>query len=334
MANPSVTYTFTNGTSADGPEVSQNFTDLINSLTDGTKDITINDLTTNGNTTLGSNSSDTLSVNALVDANFLSDGTATIGTTANPWPSLYLDNAATDGGAIYFDAGSTEYIKANAAGTELDFGGFTTMTFGETTAFNIGDGTDANVTATINADSGDAALVLQVNNAAANAWKIFNDNTNDVLECAYNGNTLFQVDSTNGIATFSDSGGDTLSIDPTSPGATVSTTDNRAHPQSIVKAWAHLDVGNAGAVTVTDGLNTTSAAYAGGSLTVTLGNDMANATYAVMANVSSGAQSTHTPVVVNHAAGTFVIQNHRFSDGNDRTWANGDKVEFIAIGRQ
>lgn len=64
MPNPSVTYTFSNGTSADATQVNTNFTDVINGITDGTKDLTILSLTTNGNTVLGSDSSDSLSVNA------------------------------------------------------------------------------------------------------------------------------------------------------------------------------------------------------------------------------------------------------------------------------
>ncbi len=70
MAGPSVTYTFTNGTVADASQVNQNFTDLINGLTDGTKDLNINALTAagaatfNGNTTIGNASGDTSTVNA------------------------------------------------------------------------------------------------------------------------------------------------------------------------------------------------------------------------------------------------------------------------------
>ena len=70
MASPSVTYTFTNGTTADGSQVSQNFTDILNGITDGSKDLTINALTCNGavefdgNVTLGDGSSDDLTVNA------------------------------------------------------------------------------------------------------------------------------------------------------------------------------------------------------------------------------------------------------------------------------
>lgn len=70
MASPSVTYTFSNSTTADATQVNQNFTDLINSLTDGTKDLSISALTCagnatfNGNTTIGNASSDTLTITA------------------------------------------------------------------------------------------------------------------------------------------------------------------------------------------------------------------------------------------------------------------------------
>lgn len=48
MANPSVTYTFTNGTTADGSQVSQNFADLIAGMTDGTKSFSIDALSVAG----------------------------------------------------------------------------------------------------------------------------------------------------------------------------------------------------------------------------------------------------------------------------------------------
>jgi hypothetical protein len=51
MAAPSVTYTFTNGTTIDATQVNTNFTDLISGMSDGTKDFTINALTANGSAT-------------------------------------------------------------------------------------------------------------------------------------------------------------------------------------------------------------------------------------------------------------------------------------------
>jgi len=47
MAAPSVTYTFANSTIADATQVNQNFNDLINALSDGTKDLSFNDLQVN-----------------------------------------------------------------------------------------------------------------------------------------------------------------------------------------------------------------------------------------------------------------------------------------------
>lgn len=110
-----MTYTFVNGTSADGTEVNTNFTDLVNGVGDGTKDLTINALTTNSNITMGGD--------LLPD----SANTRDVGSTTKTFVALYLDNTTTDSGAIYFDAGTTEYIKGSADGTQLDIGGFTSL---------------------------------------------------------------------------------------------------------------------------------------------------------------------------------------------------------------
>jgi hypothetical protein len=45
MASPSVTYPFINGQISAGPQVEQNFRDLVNGMTDGTSDLSINTLT-------------------------------------------------------------------------------------------------------------------------------------------------------------------------------------------------------------------------------------------------------------------------------------------------
>lgn len=135
MAAPSVTYTFTNDTAADATEVNQNFTDIINGITDGTKDITVNLLqangaaTFNGNVTLGNATGDDITFTGRVasDIDPKTAATSTLGDATQTWQALYLDNTTTDGGAIYFDGGSTEFIKANAAGTELALGGFSAL---------------------------------------------------------------------------------------------------------------------------------------------------------------------------------------------------------------
>jgi hypothetical protein len=82
MANPTVTYTFVNGNVADASQVNQNFTDLINSLTDGSKSLNIDALTAagaatlNGNVTLGNAVGDAITVNGAF-AGTGGDGSAT-----------------------------------------------------------------------------------------------------------------------------------------------------------------------------------------------------------------------------------------------------------------
>jgi hypothetical protein len=48
MAAPSVTYTFANSTTADATQVNQNFTDILNGLSDGTKDLSVSQVTAAG----------------------------------------------------------------------------------------------------------------------------------------------------------------------------------------------------------------------------------------------------------------------------------------------
>ena len=133
MANITVTYSFSNGTAADAGEVNTNFTDLINGTSDGTKDFSINALTCagsatlNGAVTLGNATTDDLTFTGLCASNFVPKTNAAydLGTSTLNWQSIYLDNDSTDGGAIYFDASSTKYIKAAADGSDLALAVFT-----------------------------------------------------------------------------------------------------------------------------------------------------------------------------------------------------------------
>lgn len=87
MASPSVTYTFTNATTADATQVNQNFTDIINGLTDGTKSLSIDALTCagavalNGTVGLGNSTADTVTITGYVTGLNLNEaaGDPTIG---------------------------------------------------------------------------------------------------------------------------------------------------------------------------------------------------------------------------------------------------------------
>lgn len=140
MAFPSYTYTLTNGTTANASEVMQNFNDILNGLSDGTKDANVNALTAagtatfNGNVALGNATSDTVTFTARVASGINPSTTQTyaLGTSALGWAAINLDNGATDGGAIYFDAGTTAFLKSDASHADLDISGFTDIDFNST----------------------------------------------------------------------------------------------------------------------------------------------------------------------------------------------------------
>lgn len=140
MAAPSVTYTFSNSTTADATQVNTNFTDLVNSLSDGLKDLTISSLSTatiavsgaatfNGTVALGNATTDDVTITGYIASDILpkTTGTASLGSATQAWEDIYLDEGATNGGSVYFNAGTTSYIQSNAAGTILTIGGFTSM---------------------------------------------------------------------------------------------------------------------------------------------------------------------------------------------------------------
>jgi hypothetical protein len=65
----------------------------------------------------------------------------------------------------------------------------------------LGDGTKTTTDPllTLNADTGDAGIRLQVNDTSANAWDIYNDNSDsDSLKLDYNGSTKLSLGATNG----------------------------------------------------------------------------------------------------------------------------------------
>lgn len=103
MANISVTYTFSNGTTADGTQVNQNFTDIINGTSDGTKSFSIaaltlaSTLTANGNVVIGASSANTVTLNGSIAASvpFSANTSWDIGSSTLGAKSLYLGGSST-----------------------------------------------------------------------------------------------------------------------------------------------------------------------------------------------------------------------------------------------
>jgi hypothetical protein len=98
MASPSVTYTFANNTAADATQVNTNFTDILNAMSDGTKDFSISALTCggtatfNGNTTFGNASGDDVTFTASLASTIpiKTDATYDIGSTTKGLRSVYF----------------------------------------------------------------------------------------------------------------------------------------------------------------------------------------------------------------------------------------------------
>ena len=84
MAYPSITNTFVASTTAQASQVNQNFTDLVNGFSDGTKDANMNDITVNGTFTLNS----TMEARTIVPQ---VDGTYDLGSTTKEWKALYVN---------------------------------------------------------------------------------------------------------------------------------------------------------------------------------------------------------------------------------------------------
>lgn len=99
MAAPSLTYTLTNGTTADAAQVMQDLNDLLNGITDGTKDLSISALTvagtflaTGSSNTIGNSSSDDLTITASLASSIPVKTTASydIGSSTLGLQSIYF----------------------------------------------------------------------------------------------------------------------------------------------------------------------------------------------------------------------------------------------------
>jgi hypothetical protein len=122
MASPSVTHTFVNSTTADATQVNTNFTDIINGLTDGSKDLSISALTCAGNftangttNTLGSASNDDLIVNASLASTVLLKTTFTydLGATTIGLRDVFFGDAGS--------AARSTKIRANTIAASTTF---------------------------------------------------------------------------------------------------------------------------------------------------------------------------------------------------------------------
>lgn len=147
MAAISLTYTLTNGTTADASQVMQNFNDLVNGTSDGTKDFSINALTVagtatlNGNVNLGNSSSDDLTVTASLASTIpvKTNTSYDIGSSTLGLRSIYV------GGTSTF---TTRIMSAATASWTLTL----PVTNGVNRSFLVDDGTGATSWLSLNAN--------------------------------------------------------------------------------------------------------------------------------------------------------------------------------------
>lgn len=112
MASPSVTHTLSNGSVIDAGQLNTNFTDIINSLTDATKDLSISALTCAGNVSMNGN---------VTIGNATGDDVTITGSLASTIPikttySYNIGSATLGLAKIYFGAddssANTTYLEA------------------------------------------------------------------------------------------------------------------------------------------------------------------------------------------------------------------------------
>ena len=175
MAAPTITYTLTNGTTADATKVMQNFNDLLNGITDGTKDLTINALTVagaltaNGDVALGNFSTDTITVSGSLGSsipistnNSYDIGSATLGLAG-----VYLGSGSGKSTRLVSTVTGTSYTLSlpAAVSTTSGQGIFTTNGSGGT-EFRFSDKVTASKTTTYTATESETVIPCDASSAA------------------------------------------------------------------------------------------------------------------------------------------------------------------------
>jgi hypothetical protein len=171
MAAPSLTYSLTNGTTADASQVQQNFNDIINGISDGTKDLSLSaltlagTLTANGHVNLGNSSADDLTITASLASDLVpkTTGTYSVGSASLGFLGLYLAASADADTARIIAASHTadrDYTIPDAGANAEFVMTAGTQTIGGSKTFSnaITASGGISVTGAINATSGDATI--------------------------------------------------------------------------------------------------------------------------------------------------------------------------------
>lgn len=148
MAYIAVTNTFVTGTTFSSTKMNTNFDDIIDGLSDGTKDLNLINLETkgtvtiNGNTVFGTTSADKIYIYTRLKSNIILDG-FNLGNATYPFKELFLnESSVTNGGTIYFNGGTSSYIQSDTTSNILTIAGFSGITITEDGYLRFGTASD------------------------------------------------------------------------------------------------------------------------------------------------------------------------------------------------
>jgi len=182
-------------------------------------------------------------------------------------------------------AGTTTFGATVATGTAAA----NALTSATTAVLGTGVSTTTTPDMTINANTGDATIRLQVNNAAANAWDIRNDNSDADAYCLeYNAIQRYNFKATGLTA---------IKFDSTNISSSSTPVSNTIYPNTLIKAWANTT----SAGVILDANNLTCSSGSTGQYTYTFKVPMASTNYAVIVTV----EDTATGYIASVATTTF-----------------------------
>lgn len=173
MAAPSVTYTFSNSTTADATQVNQNFTDIINGLSDGTKDLTINAITCagaatlNGNVTLGNGSPDDITISGSLASTIAIKTTFSydLGSSTIGWKSFYLGSNDSAARTVRLIAGAVGSSYTFTLPTGAGSAGQSVMNLGSGSTAFLSQGSGDIINCALAASVGSSALTVSLKGA-------------------------------------------------------------------------------------------------------------------------------------------------------------------------
>lgn len=222
------------------------------------------------------------------------------------WVNLFLDNGATHGGRVNFDGGATSYIGSNAAGTTLEIAGFTSIQPTVDAALSIGANTKN-------------FKDLYLDNGATDSGAIyFNAGTTSFLKGTADGTSRL---------TLAGFGG--FEMTAANLAKTTAPQADTLYPNSMIKAWAVLTCGGAGAVTVTEGFNVNTASYSTTDMTINFHTALGSTAYISNGTVldSGGGAAVEQAYGSTKNVGSVVMRR-------STNWASGDVLEVLVVGVQ